>query len=246
MTAGRIRVGCCGWREARVRYFESFPVVELQDPFYQMPAPSLAAKWRQSAPVDFTFCLKAWQLITHTPASPTYRRLKHAVSASERDLYGSFRPTEQVRLAWERTAEIARVLRAAVVVFQCPASFDESAENLRNFRRFFEDVDREGRLLAWEPRGPWRPEVVKGLCAEFDLLHAVDPFAGESLHGETLYWRTHGGGNYRHVYTDEELAWLAEVARQAAAEGHGVYAMFNNMAMAKDARRFQYQVSGEA
>ena len=140
---GRIFVGCCGWREARARYFERFPVVELQDPFYEMPAPALAAKWRAAAPAGFQFCLKAWQLITHTPASPTYRRLKSKVSPSERDLYGSFRPTEQVRLAWERTREIARILDAAVVLFQCPASFEPTPANVRNFRSFFEH-DRAG------------------------------------------------------------------------------------------------------
>ena len=98
-------MGCCGWREARARYFAHFPVVELQDPFYDMPRPSLAARWRAAAPAGFQFSLKAWQLITHTPASPTYRRLKSQVASSERDLFGSFRPTGQVWLAWERTRE---------------------------------------------------------------------------------------------------------------------------------------------
>src|SRR3954469_21508206 len=40
------------------------------------PPPALASKWRALAPASFQFCLKAWQLITHTPASPTYRKLK--------------------------------------------------------------------------------------------------------------------------------------------------------------------------
>lgn len=235
--AGRIHVGCCGWREARARYFAQFPVVELQDPFYEMPSRALAAKWKAEAPPEFRFCLKAWQLITHTPASPTYRRLKSAVSASERTLYGSFRPTEQVRLAWERTAEVARALEAAVVLFQCPASFGPTPENVRNFQSFFAEMERGGWLPAWEPRGSWPADLVRGLCAEFDVLHCVDPFVGTSVYGSTLYWRLHGRGGFNYVYTDEELRWLAEEARKF--EGEEAYVLFNNLAMAKDARRFQ-------
>ncbi|MDQ6760661.1 MAG: DUF72 domain-containing protein, partial [Acidobacteriota bacterium] len=68
-----------------------------------MPAAALATRWREAAPAGFQFFVKAWQLITHTPASPTYRRLKTPIQPSDRDLLGSFRPTEQVWLAWQRT-----------------------------------------------------------------------------------------------------------------------------------------------
>jgi uncharacterized protein YecE (DUF72 family) len=241
--AGRIFVGCCGWREARARYFERFPVVELQDPFYEMPSPALAAKWRAASPAGFQFCLKAWQLITHTPASPTYRRLKSKVSLSERDLYGSFRPTEQVRLAWERTREIAQILDAAVILFQCPASFDPTPTNVHNFRTFFESVERGPSLLAWEPRGPWPPSLVQELCAEFNLIHCVDPFAAESQYGATIYWRLHGRGGYNYDYSDEELQCLAVEAARRSEEGRAVYVLFNNIRMARDAARFQELLS---
>jgi uncharacterized protein YecE (DUF72 family) len=236
-------VGCCGWREARARYFAHFQVVELQDPFYEMPSTALAAKWRAQAPEGFRYCLKAWQLITHTPASPTYRRLKSQISTSEKRLYGSFRPTEQVPLAWERTAEVARALDASVILFQCPASFDATPENVRNFRTFFDGVERGRALLAWEPRGGWPAELVKELCAEFDLLHCVDPFVSESTYGETVYWRLHGRGGYNYVYTDEELDWLREELRRVGA-GRTAYVMFNNLAMAKDAVRFGERLLG--
>ena len=47
------------------------------------------------------FCIKAWQLITHTAASPTYRRLRSPIAVNERDSVGSFRQTEQVWQAWQ-------------------------------------------------------------------------------------------------------------------------------------------------
>ena len=156
----------------------------------------MAAKWREAAPTDFQFFLKAWQLITHTPASPTYRRLKTPIPESERHSLGSFRLTEQVWRAWQQTQEVARVLRAKVILFQCPASFKPTDENVRNFRDFFGRVERESSQLAWEPRGAWPAELVRELCSEFDLIHCVDSFQTGGVYGQTAYWRRHGRGGY--------------------------------------------------
>ncbi len=235
-----ILVGCCGWSEARQRYFADFPVIELQDPFYEMPSPGLAARWRAAAPDSFEYCLKAWQLITHTSASPTYRRLKSILSQEERDRCGCFRPTDQVRLAWQRTRAVAQNLQARVVLFQCPASFRATAENIRNFQAFFSGIDRGQHRLAWEPRGDWDPQLIRSLCAEFDLLHCVDPFQARSTYGEAVYWRLHGRGSYSYTYTDGELDMLRDEARACLAAGRGpVYVLFNNFSARNDALRFQ-------
>ncbi len=235
-----VAVGCCGWSEARARYFEHFPIIELQTPFYEMPAPALAAKWRQAAPPGFQFFIKAWQLITHTPASPTYRRLKIPVEACDRDLLGSFRPTEQVWLAWQRTQAVARALNAQVILFQCPASFKPTAENIRNFREFFQRIDRDSCRLAWEPRGNWPAELVRNLCAEFNLVHCVDPFQTSSVYGDNVYWRLHGRGSYFYTYSGEEIEWLKQQALARIAEGsEGVSILFNNTSMKNDALRLQ-------
>jgi uncharacterized protein YecE (DUF72 family) len=80
-----IIVGCCGWPEARGRYFQHFSVVELQDTFYDPPSLATIEKRRQEAPPDFIFTLKAWQLITHPPQSSTYRRLKTPIATDRHD-----------------------------------------------------------------------------------------------------------------------------------------------------------------
>jgi uncharacterized protein YecE (DUF72 family) len=56
---------------------------------------------------------------------------------------GFFKPTAIVREAWEVTAACARALRAKRVLFQCPASFTPTRENIANMERFFSSVDRE-------------------------------------------------------------------------------------------------------
>lgn len=232
-------VGCCGWAEAQPRYVQRFPAIEIQTTFYQPPALEVARRWKTLAPPQFQFCMKAWQLITHTCTSPTYRRLKEGIGEGEREFYGSFRPTEQVMLAWERTRDIARVIDARVIVFQCPKSFLPTRENLRNLAAFFAAIDREGRLLAWEPRGDeWRPEIVRAVCEDHGLIHCVDPFKTAPATGGALYWRLHGRTGYRYRYTEEDLAELASMLGVHSAVPGPRYVMFNNIYSKDDAQRF--------
>jgi len=234
-----VLIGCCGWPEARARYYEHFPVVELQDTFYQLPSVSLAEKWRREAPSGFRFTMKAWQLITHPARSPTYRRLKQPVPADLRDSYGGFQSTVQVWEAWERTAEIARALQAEAVVFQCPASFRPLPVNVDRVEKFFARIGPQPWLTVWEPRGDWPPDLVRELCRKYDLVHCVDPFQAVPVHGRALYFRLHGQGGYRYRYSDRELEELAELLRRLRRERTGPsYVMFNNVSMKDDALRF--------
>lgn len=240
MPQARSFVGCCGWSEAQVRYVVDFPTIEIQTTFYQPPPIAVVKRWKSQAPPGFRFCLKAWQLITHTPSSPTYRRLKSPISATERDLYGSFRPTEQVWLAWERTREAAQTLQADVVVFQCPRSFLPTRENTGNLTAFFHQIERDNRFFAWEPRGEdWRPELIRDICAENKLIHCVDPFHSNPAFGDILYWRLHGRTGYRYRYTDEDFAELDAMLHARAHLPGPNYIMFNNIYSREDARRFQ-------
>jgi len=229
-----IRVGCCGFPRAQTLCYEKLDVVEIQQVFYRPPRLSTVERWRRQAPPDFTFTLKAWQLITHEPSSPTYRRLRMELPAPP-DRYGSFRPTAEVYEAWERSRELALALQAPILLFQCPASFTPTEEHKVNLRSFFRKIDRRGLALAWEPRGEWADEEIAELCQELNLIHAVDPFQRLPVTNEVAYFRLHGRGGYRYQYTDQELAQLAEWC----APYPTVYCLFNNTSMFEDALRFR-------
>jgi len=240
MTA---RIGCCGWAQAQAKYFAEFPVIEIQSTFYHPPAARVAAKWRALAPPGFEFLIKAWQLITHTPSSPTYRRLRSPVTPLESDLLGSFQDTEPVWKAWEKTREIAAAVQASVILFQCPASFRPFTQNLKNFSTFFEKLGPQTSRLAWEPRGDWPPELIDDLCVEYNLIHCVDPFVSQSEYGDPIYWRLHGKGGYSYRYTDQDLQELhGMIARTRRAQP--AYVLFNNMSMRDDAKRFEKILAG--
>lgn len=235
-AAGRpsIKVGLCGWTVGIDEYFEKYPLVEVQQTFYQPPTVSTLARWRERAPAGFEFTMKAWQLITHEASSRTYARLRRPLTPTERGEAGAFRWTPIVREAWATTTACAATLRATSVLFQCPRSFKPTPENLARMRRFFRETDRQGLRFVWEPRGAWPSELVGSLCEELDLVHAVDPFVDASVTPGLLYFRLHGIGSHRHVYSDAELQTIAAAARRAPV----AYVLFNNIPRDRDAERF--------
>jgi uncharacterized protein YecE (DUF72 family) len=232
-----IKVGLCGWTIAARAYFERFPVLEVQQTFYDPPAERTLMRWRESAPPQFEFTLKAWQLITHEATSSTYRRLRRPLSQADRAGVGSFRDTAVVDAAWLTTLRCARLLRATAVLFQCPASFRPTEENAARMRQFF-TKERHGLRFLWEPRGPWPADLVRDLCTELDLVHVVDPFVSDTVTPERIYFRLHGIGGSRHVYTGEELAKIAAMVR----DRENAYVLFNNLPRVGDAARFLAQI----
>jgi uncharacterized protein YecE (DUF72 family) len=230
-----MKVGCCGFSEAHHKYFSHFDLVEIQSTFYQPPRLGTATKWRESAPEGFEFTIKAWQLITHKPTRPTYRRLREPISQQKKPKFGFFKPTKEVFKAWEVTKEVAVSLKTKYILFQCPPNFRATDENINNLKRFFTSIDRTSLNLVWEPRGEWCPNLVKDICHELNLIHCVDPFRNESLTDTFKYYRLHGLKGYRYKYTNEDLSKLKEICCQSET----VYCFFNNVTMKDDALRFK-------
>lgn len=237
-----MKIGCCGFRLSRAEYFLRFPVVEVQQTFYQPPQVETLRRWRKDAPEDFEFTLKAWQLITHDARSPTYRRMKRELTEEEREGCGSFRPTEIVREAWKVTRDCAEALGATRILFQCPARFKPTASNVEHLRNFFSSVAREQFVFMWEPRGAeWTRELVGGLCRELDLIHVVDPLVERTATPARCYFRLHVRWGGRNRYEDEELSEMYLMLPR----GETSYVLFNNVRMADDATRLQRLVREE-
>jgi len=234
-----VKVGCCGFGMSQQAYFDSLSCLEVQQTFYQPPLERTLEKWRLKAPAEFEFTLKAWQLITHTSDSPTYRRITDNFSSSELKGAGAFRPTSIVANAYEKTLACATALQSKSILFQCPASFTETKEHIDNLRLFFSTCKRPaGVAFYWEPRGNWNNNTILSLCEELNLYHAVDPLVGESTTSNRLYYRLHGIGGWRYVFTDADMNWLASHLRNKVNLDSPAYVFFNNVKMAEDAKRF--------
>jgi uncharacterized protein YecE (DUF72 family) len=234
----RTRVGLCGFTVAMRAYAERFPVVEVQSTFYDPPADAVMQRWRASTAPTLEYTMKVWQLVTHAATSPTYRRMKRVLDPG--DVPGHFRASAAVERGWQRSLECARLLDATAMLFQCPASFTPSPENVRNLREFFERIERPQARLLWEPRGAaWvaQRELALALCRDLGLVHVVDPFVTPPRAGVAVYWRLHGLGGARNSYDDDQLRTLASML-DAARDDEPTYVMFNNLPRVADATRF--------
>ncbi len=242
-----IKVGTCGWsvRGGRSAYYRTFPVIELQETFYNLMPLEKARKLREEAPQGFEFTMKVWQVITHPHTSPTWRRLKEKPPGNLEN-YGFLKPTKENFDAWEKVREVAKELGAKVCVFQTPPSFGYSEENLRNVKEFFSSISRDGIVIAWEPRGSWNQklDVVAEVVNELGIVHVVDPLKRDSVSKHPVaYFRLHGLGpgevNYRYRYSDDDLRKLCEIVKVKYGGKDVVYVLFNNIYMAEDAKRFR-------
>lgn len=226
-----IRIGCCGYPTSMKRYHGQFGLVELNTTFYRYPSLSTVEGWRQKAPENFEFTVKANQEITHK---------------SKMEL------NDTSQTAFEKMKQICKILKAEILLFQTPASF--KPEKLETARLFFEKVDREDLILVWETRGSaWETPETHGRLAEalkeVGVSHVVDPFRSPPVYTTRVaYFRLHGLGErlYYYQYTDEELKRLKVLVEPFRKKGLEVYVLFNNLAMFQDAVRFQtYLETGE-
>lgn len=238
-----IKTGCCGFPVAQSRYMTAFPAVEINSSFYQLPRLETAQRWRENAPPEFEFTLKAWQLITHPPTSSTYRRLSEPIPERKKNRYGSFQHTPEVQKAWQATLAVADVLKASLILLQCPATFCATSDNVANVQRFFRSAPRGSARLGWEVRGAWPDSLIVQLCKNYNVIHVVDPLKSKPAHAPMNYFRLHGGyqGNKplaNHRYSDEELKKI-----RAACDKPLNYVFFNNIQMFDDARRFAKLIS---
>jgi len=230
-----IKVGCCGFTEARSKYFKKFNLVEVDQTFYQMPQPKTVQRWRQEAGRNFEFTVTAWQLITHPPDSPSYEKLKEPLKPKKLRNYGSFQLTSEVLSAWDRTVHVADALGARVIVFLSSPSFIPEKTHIDNLTKFFGSVERHGLRMVWEPGRNWPEDLVMSLCRDLELTHGADLHVRPPLTAPPWYLRLHGQGDVGGRYTDKSLKDLLRVAKKLPE----TYVLFCHDEMLADATRLK-------
>jgi len=221
-----LKVGCCGYPTSMKKYYESFRLVELNRTFYTYPQMSTVAGWREKAPEDFEFTVKAHQDITHK-----FRfEMKPSLSA------------------FETMKQICQTLKARILLIQTPGSL--TPDKLSDAEEFLGKIKRDDLVVVWETRGSaWEtPDVRKKLAERLEALnvvHVTDPFKALPVYTENVaYFRLHGLGKqlYYYQYTDDELKHLRGLVQPFERDGREVYVLFNNLAMFDDATRFLHYV----
>lgn len=252
-----IKVGTCGysryrppkgWKEryeSKLQaYSDVFKLGEINRTFYKLPMVRTAKRWRREAFDYFEFTLKAWQALTHSTSSPTWRGKKDKLTEAQEESFGMLRPNKEVVEAWNQTKQRGEALGAKVCVLQTPGSFACTEENERNMRELLGEIDRGSIQLAWEPRGDWKenPRKVKEICDDLNLIHVVDLMRRDPVSEHPIaYVRLHGLNpreyDYNYDYSEDELAELAGKLQKLAQEKEAVYCLFNNYEMYKNAKQ---------
>ncbi|MGH2725178.1 MAG: DUF72 domain-containing protein [Actinomycetota bacterium] len=216
-----IHVGTSGWQyrdwrgglypqglpqRAWLEHFSArFPVVEVNNTFYMLPAEETFVRWRQQSADGFTFVIKASRFITHI------RRLREC--------------REPVRLLWSRCRRLGAKL--GPVLFQLPPNFRRDTDRLRSFLRVLPGSMRpalEFRHPSWDHAETHRLLDERG-CA---LVLADRPGARvpEVVTGDWAYVRFHQGRRTEPGYPRAKLRrWADRVAALPATE---TFVFFNN------------------
>ena len=202
-------------------YAKIFPVVEVNSTFYRIPSLRTVERWRRKADEvrrDFEFTVKAYKGITHVE--------KFSGKAFE---------------YFEEVKEVAEALRAELILFQTPASFKPTPENLSRARDFFSTINTKRFKIAWEVRWAkdWTEDIVRDMFEDLGIIHAVDPLR-QRAYVNPGYYRLHGFGRpiYAYTFSDKELRKALEVVLSQAKGVGTAYVIFNNYSMYQDAVRF--------
>ena len=189
-------------------YASRFPVVEVNNSFYQLPKEGTFDRWHEETPAGFLFALKASRYITHI------RRLRQARSS--------------VRLFWSRATRLRSKL--GPVLFQLPPNFKADPPLLEEFLK----VLPKGMHAAFEFRDDsWQTEAVLGLLEGAGSAWVLADRPGwrvpEIVTGGWSYVRFHQGRSLHPGYTRPKLRHWAE--RIASSGARDTFVYFNNDAL---------------
>jgi len=226
-----IRVGCSGWQYKHWRgdfypadlttaqwfahYAKTFDTVEINNSFYRWPAPETFAKWREQAPRDFLYAVKASRFLTHM------KKLKD--------------PEEPLDRTFESVSELGPKL--GPILYQLPPRWPLNLERFEHFLRTLRGAAAGFKVGAYQTiefREPsWYTDEVFALLRKYKValcLHDMHGSAtGKIVVGPFIYVRYHFGtqkygGRYEDRRLDEWADWLAS----RIGEGLRVFAYFNN------------------
>lgn len=193
-------------------YAGRFSTIELNNPFYHLPAKKTFENWRKDTPDGFIFSVKASRYITHI------KRLKD--------------PQKSLGKFFDRAIGLKEKL--GPVLFQLPPNFvagkEENRERLKDFLKALPQKHRytiEFRDKSWFNEEIYRllEEHNVAFCI-FELDRLLTP---KAVTADFVYIRLHGpGGKYQGKYPQQTLKeWADDFSRWRKGR-KDVYCYFDN------------------
>ena len=246
-----IRLGTCSWADeglvkhwyprgvssptGRLAYYaERFDTVEVDSPFYRLPAPETAQKWAERTPDGFVFHAKASKGMTgHEEADreTAFREFREALAPLEasgklRGVLLQYHPrVKKSREALEELAAVRALLDPLVPLIEF------------RHRSWLEEDERADTFAFLERHGLSYVSVDSPRTRASNVMPriavATHPVVYVRFHGRN--WKTWNIRNARSsaerfdwMYSEEELAeWIEPLARLAE-QSEEAYALMNN------------------
>jgi uncharacterized protein YecE (DUF72 family) len=219
----KIRIGTSGysysWNKAKPNAFEwyisqGFNSVEINYSFYRFPPLTSIKFWQIKAPRDFTFSIKVHRSITH------YNRLKKPRSIELWDQFSKiFEPLQNKIDFW---------------LFQMPANFKFTQENLERVRSFFNSdgimhqvVTRKKAVIEFRDSSWWNEPALKEIERAGIAFCSVDAprLPNEIITiSDAIYLRLHGTKTwYNYLYPEERLKQIVSDMIAMGAQKKAIY-----------------------
>jgi len=190
-------------------YLQHFDTVELNNSFYRLPLVSALERWRDAAPPDFVFAVKASRFITHN------KKLKDPENALENLL--------------PRLAHLGPKL--GPILFQLPPKWQANVARLQAFLSALPNEIRyafEFRELSWMNSDVI--EVLKRFNAAFCIYELAGYHSPLNLTADFTYVRLHGPttNKYQGSYEQDRLRrWAGQIETWARTQ-KAIYVYFDN------------------
>ena len=188
-------------------YAREFDTVEINNTFYRLPEADVFDTWREQAPPDFLYAVKASRFLTHQ------KKLKD--------------PAEPLERLFVRARHLGAHL--GPVLYQLPPTWKPDVERLASFCAML-PPDATHVLEFRSPE--WLADDVLDVLRAHNValcIHDLIPNHPRHLIGPIVYVRFHGAtGKYSGRYSKDQMRSWADWLRSVANAGRQAYAYFNN------------------
>ena len=193
-------------------YAQYFDIAEINTSFYHLPKPETVLGWIEKVPPQFKFCPKMSRYLTHM------KKLTHPEEPLER-FFDIFQPMQSLM---------------GPVLVQLPPFLKFNYEVAEHFYQLLSTTYKAYEFVMEVRHATWLQEESLTLMAKYNIGLVISqsghtfPYS-EMITAKNIYIRFHGPKElYASSYSDDMLIYFAEKCNQWKAEGHIIWAFFNN------------------
>ena len=216
-------------------YSQYFNTVEINSSFYRPPSPGYVYNWARRVPRGFLFSVKLWQKFTHPKMYREATGEEAIIDQSDIDL---FQKCLEPLMKYDKLGALLAQFPPSFkndaygrqVLGAIARAFNECRIAVELRHRSWSDDPGTAKLLG-ENHLAWvqidEPRFSSSVAVEVPVTADISYFR---FHGRNAkeWWTGDAETRYRYLYSEDEIAGLAERVKTAAEKTKLLFAFFNN------------------